>query len=239
MKKYFRKGEKTLKEEEAKNVEKNIENAKHDAGNRFLNISSFNVKKAIGQKEAIKLMIGYNPATGKGDVVVEVEKQPDGSHYVFLPLEESFTSAGVAWSNYVWLKLYYAQKNLSEFIKKIGKELNIPVEDRCLYIDYLLQGPILPSKKDAYISEFAMFCNDQYKHFLEEYKEQIIERAKGKDFVSYNNKGFEYRYIPEMELEKAISEIYRQRNVFANNGYWEKAKTVIQKMQKLKHNMHV
>lgn len=193
------------------------------AGNEFdVNLVAERVKKAIGEKKAISLYLGFNPVSYWGDIVVLTEEG-----YTFIPLEGHLALAGGVWSTIVFIRLYYAQERLSAFLAELGKKLNIEVVDRGLYAAYLDQY-IEGSDQDE-----VDFCLEKQSLFRAKYQKQLEELRQFDSWTAYHNQGFAYRYIPSIEIEHAIDAIYRQRETLERNGYWQEARAVIDKLQVL------
>lgn len=81
--------------------------------------------------------------------------------------------------------------------------------------------------------EFLDFCKERYSDFLNEYREQIVERAKFSSWLEYNNFGFDYKYLPSVEIEKAVQAIYDNREILEKNNYWDEAKAITNKLSEL------
>lgn len=195
------------------------------AGNKFdVKEVANDVKKALGNRIPIKICLGFNPVSESGEIVVFLKYWDP----VFVPLRECLTICGAAWSSYKWLNLYFAQRNLSEFLENLGKELNIPVEDRCLYMDFLLSEP--PIFEGHEQDELNDACMRAKPVFLEKYSKQIAERKTYKGFWNYHNEGFSYKYIPSIEINNAINAIYKREKELKDNNYWDETKKIIRQL---------
>lgn len=213
----------------------NVRKAYEQAGNKFdVKEAANDVRMALGDRIPVKIRLGFNPASYKGDIVVFLK---DSTH-VFVPLRGSLTLCGAAWDNFVWLQLYFAQRNLSEFLENLGKELNVPVEDRCLYIDYLLSGPITPKTYEQERHNYPMYeiCMKSNLVFLNMYHSQIVERQNEISWIDYHNYGFSYKYVPYVEIEKAINAIYGRRGDMEKYGTWDEARAIIDKLYDIVKN---
>lgn len=186
------------------------------------------VRKALEGKTPIALYFGFNPASYKGDVVVSTD-----TGYVFVPVEESLVLVGGAWSYKVFLRLYFAQERLSAFLADLGEMLNVKVVDRCLYGPFLT-GPIFREEDlEHHKPEDVAFCLKKQKEICEKFKEQLEDRKDFDSYWSYHNQGFEFHYIPSIEINNAIKRIYEQRKVIEQNGGWPEAKKVILQLHNL------
>lgn len=200
------------------------------AGNEFdVNVMAKRVKKAIGEKKAISLYLGFNPVSYKGDIVVLTEEG-----YIFIPLEGHLSLVGGVWSYEVFIRLYYAQERLSVFLAELGKALSIEVVDRGLYAAYLDQN----IERQVYLAhgfeqDEVDFCLEKQPLFRAKYKKQLEELKQFDNWTDYHNQGFAYRYIPSVEIEHAIDAIYRQRETLEKKGYWQEARAVIYKLREL------
>lgn len=220
----------SLPEDRINNI---IEDIKKSSLNKFdVNSLAEQIKEQLGIKVPLKMFIGFNIASGNGDVVVLTREG-----YVFIPIHQSFAIAGGVWSNYVWLKLYYAQKNLTSFLEELGKQTQIPVVDRCLYIDYLLQKPEYhpqkygSEKEASFAKKLEEHCVKCYGKFVKDYDKQIQERKAYSSWLDYNNDGFAFRYFASIEVRNAIDAIYEKREELERNGCWKEARDVIYKLQ--------
>lgn len=186
------------------------------------------VRKALDGKTPIALYFGFNPASYKGDVVVLTDVG-----YVFVPIEESLALVGGAWSYLTFLTSYYAQKRLSAFLTNLGEMLNIKVVDRCLYGPFLTEPIFREEELEHQKPEDVAFCLEKQKEICEKYKEQLDSGKNFDSYWSYHNQGFEFRYIPSIEINNAIKRIYEQRKTIEQNGSWAEAKKVILQLHNL------
>lgn len=208
--------------------------AKEGAGNQF-NAKKIakKVQKSIGRRHMKCIYLGFNPASYKCDIVVLTE-----NGYEFIPLEEDLTLTGGAWSNSTWLRLYYAQKNLSAFLSELGKELHTPVEDRCLYLKWLCESPDplgetgVVNSHDLRRKQYAL-CREKQEKFFTIYEKQIAESKNVKTWADYYNRGFAYKYIPSLEIQKVINELYANRELFEKMDTWDSVKDKILALDKL------
>lgn len=215
-----------------------VQKAYELAGNKFdVKETANDVRMALGDRTPVKICLGFNPASYEGDIVVFLK---DSTH-VFVPLRGSLTLCGAAWGNLTWLKLYFAQRNLSEFLENLGKELNIPVEDRCLYIDFLLSGPIISKAHEQDKHNYPMYdiCMKANLVFLNIYHSQIVERQNEISWIDYHNNGFSYKYAPYVEIEKAINAIYGHRSDMEKYGTWDEAHEIIDKLYAIVKNRDI
>lgn len=208
--------------------------ARERAGNKF-NVKKIakKVQRSISGQHTKCIYLGFNPASYKCDIVVLTEKG-----YEFIPLDEELTLVGGAWSSSTWLRLYYAQKNLSAFLSELGKALHTPVEDRCLYLKWLCESPDpldeagIANSYDLRRKEYAL-CREYQEKFFATYEKQITESEGAKTWADYHNKEFAYKYIPSLEIQKIINELYANRELFEEKDTWGSVKDMISVLNKL------
>ena len=203
------------------NCQEYLERTMQYIGNRFdADMYAKRVWAATVGKKLKTLYFGFDPNTYRGEIVVLTDEG-----YIFVPLEEMLELAGGVWSDCVFLRLLVAQERLSAFLAELGKKLKIEVVDRLLYASYLL-GPL----EDA-------LCKEKQNAFREQHREQLAERETFSGWCDYHNQGFAYRYIPSTAIQRAINGIYDQREILEENGCWQEARTVIQRLRMIREEL--
>lgn len=186
------------------------------------------IKEAVKGKNVMDLLLGYNPASRRLEAVVLTTEG-----FVHIPLKVVLAPMEETLNSLSFVRLYYTQEILSEFIEKLGEKVGIEVNDRCLYAWYLNREIVKDSVEDNE-TDFFDFCKEKQSLFRSRYEEQLSEiRESGMTGFSYNNYGFGARYIASREIKKAINAICKKKHLIEQAGCWKEAEKIIKKLEEL------
>lgn len=164
---------------------------------------------------------GYGYYSVKGDKLAFVK-----SHFCLQLL-------GACWSGYVWGRLFVAQGQLNEYLGKLGTELNplgATLVVRQLYLPWIL--------REEHLKDNGGFCiREDYEEVLnllnnlpsykEEHKKDIEEYRTFDTWTEYYNRDGGVYYLSQSIIQKAVNQLYGERNRLEAVGLWSSTRSLI------------
>lgn len=175
----------------------------------------------------------------------------DGTNKRYVPSYYELECVGGCWSCSVYERLYMGQLHLMKYLEAVKSEICdrcfVEMPLKCLYIDYILFD--FDKEKDG-LSDFynkteltgiLLIANKYRKDFTDKYSEQVNIYnnmvSQGYSYWDYYNglENKEFDCIANI-IDKAVNEIYKNRDSLEACELWEKARKAIYSLDDIKRD---